>query len=261
MNMVYFNEQLKKYCKICPSCQKDIPYLTKKSAKRFDDGMSSCRSCSNWNKKHPQNKIYKRNCSQCNKELIYKSYRGMWRANKNDCLCLSCSHKGEKSYLYGKPMSQERKLKFSFKGRHHNDETKKKLSDLHKGEKKSEKHKEKLRMLALERVKKMGRTRGYNFKACQFIDDFGKKNGYNFQHAMNGGEIVISGYCLDGYDKEKNVIFEYDDPYHETNKYKIKDLKRSERLINKLGCNIIRYSEKFNKLYKSTSIYSEVYCA
>ena len=45
MSMVYFNEQLKKYCKICPSCQKDIPYSTKKSAKRFDTGVSLCRSC------------------------------------------------------------------------------------------------------------------------------------------------------------------------------------------------------------------------
>ena len=246
MSMIYFNEQLRKYYKICPSCQKDIPYSTRKAARRFDNGISLCRSCSQRKAKPKQNKIYKRNCPKCNRELVYKSYRGMWRANKFHVLCKSCIHKGVNNYLYGKHLS---------------DTHKENISKSNIGKKHTEEIKEKLRIFALQRIKKQGTIISFNPKACQFMDNFGRENGYNFRHALNGGEVDIIGYYLDGYDKERNVIFEYDECEHEKTRQKMKDLKRSERLINKLGCKIIRYSEKFNKLYQSFSTKSEIYCA
>jgi hypothetical protein len=225
-----------------------------------------CRTCSKTGNKNPQfikNKIYKRNCSTCNKNLYYKSYGNWWISNKKHSLCKSCSKKDTNNPLWGKVHTLEHKTKISISqtGKHHTEESKKKISEILKGKSKSEEHKEKLRVCALDRVEKLGRTRGYNPKACQFIDDFGNRCGYNFQHALNGGEVVIIGYCPDGYDKERNIIFEYDEPWHETKNYKLKDLRRAERLIEKLNCNIFRYSEKFNRLYKSTPTYSELFCA
>jgi len=34
------------------------------------------------------------------------------------------------------------------------------------------------------------------------------------QHAENGGEFEVAGYYLDGYDKNLNIAFEYDEPGH-----------------------------------------------
>lgn len=90
----------------------------------------------------------------------------------------------------------------------------------------------------------------FNPNACKFIEDFGKKNGYNFQHGMNGGEKVICGYKLDGYDKDKNIIFEYDEPRHEIRKNKFKDIERQHRLLLFTKGRILRYSEKYNKIYE-----------
>ena len=33
------------------------------------------------------------------------------------------------------------------------------------------------------------------------------------QHALNGGEVRIGNYWVDGYDKENKIIFEYDEDY------------------------------------------------
>lgn len=87
-----------------------------------------------------------------------------------------------------------------------------------------------------------------NPDACNLIHEYGIKNGYNFQHALNGGEYYIKelGYFVDGYDKEKNVIFEYDEPHHfnKNGTLKEKDIIRMYEIINYLKCKCIRYNEK-----------------
>ncbi len=74
--------------------------------------------------------------------------------------------------------------------------------------------------------------------------------GWNLQHAENGNEYHIKelGYWLDGYDKEKNIVVEYDEPKH---KYydKQKDIKRQQNIIQFLKCEFWRYNEKEDKLY------------
>lgn len=175
-----------------------------------------------------------RKCPKCNKELHYSSRRNFNRALKNGGVCFDCN-------LCGHTFNE---------GRIASESTREKMSICKKGKKRTDELKEKLRYHALERIKKLGITRGYNPKACQFIDEYGKKNGYNFQHAMNGGEVIISGYCIDGYDKEKNVVFEYDEINHTYPSVKIKDGIRQKRLIDKIKpSSFLRYDEKSNKLY------------
>lgn len=118
------------------------------------------------------------------------------------------------------------------------------------GLKRNDAVKEKLRLIRISQIKKLGAARNYNPVACKFMDEYGKQNGYYFQHAMNGGEIILSGYFVDGYDKEKSVVFEYDEPKHEYTSQKLKDLKRQSNIIIKNNCKFIRYSEKYNKLYE-----------
>jgi len=91
----------------------------------------------------------------------------------------------------------------------------------------------------------------FNPNACKIIDQYGKKNGYNFQHAMNGGEFYIKelGYFVDGYDKNKNIIIEIDEPRHfdiKGNLHK-KDINRQKEIEEFLKCKFIRLKFKENK--------------
>lgn len=83
----------------------------------------------------------------------------------------------------------------------------------------------------------------YNPNAISIIEHYGKENGYNFQHAENGGEFYIKelGYWVDGYDKENNIVIEFDEPHHFQNgQLKQKDIIRQEQIIKFLNCNFIR---------------------
>lgn len=83
----------------------------------------------------------------------------------------------------------------------------------------------------------------YNKSAIKLIEEYGYRNDYNFQHAENGGEYYIEelGYWVDGYDKFKNVVLEFDEKHH---KYLIiKDEHRQNEIINHLKCKFIRLDE------------------
>ena len=91
----------------------------------------------------------------------------------------------------------------------------------------------------------------YNPTACDYMDNLNAIKGWHLQHALNGGEIRCGPYSLDGYDKERNIIFEYDEPNHERPKYKEHDVFRQEYLIEVLKPKEFwRYSVKFDRLYR-----------
>jgi len=83
----------------------------------------------------------------------------------------------------------------------------------------------------------------YNPEAVKIIEEYGKEHGYNFQHAENGGEFHIEklGYWVDGYDKEKNVVIEYYEKFH--NKQKEKDEQRKQEIVKHLSCKFIIIKE------------------
>lgn len=119
-----------------------------------------------------------------------------------------------------------------------------------------EEMKEKQRIGAISYIKE---TNGdckprYSIKACTYIDQLNKTNNWNLQHAENGGEYNILGYFLDGYDKELNIVFEYDEPKHYidvlNNILSERDIKRQNYIIEHLNCEFWRYNEKLNLLYK-----------
>ena len=94
----------------------------------------------------------------------------------------------------------------------------------------------------------------YNKKACKYIDELNIKNNWNLQHAENGGEFSVCGYFVDGYDKELNIVFEYDEPSHyidcENNILKQKDINRQNIIKEYLKCRFVRYNSKMNILYE-----------
>ena len=94
----------------------------------------------------------------------------------------------------------------------------------------------------------------YNETACKFIDELNIKNNWHLQHALNGGEIRVGPYSLDGYDKDLNIVFEYDEnkSKHNSLKGQLKDKYRQLYIMEKLKCKFWRYSEKHNLLYEAT---------
>mgnify|MGYP002761184674 CR=1 FL=1 len=83
----------------------------------------------------------------------------------------------------------------------------------------------------------------YNPHACKVIEQYGNKHGYDFQHAENGGERHIKklNYFVDGYDEEKNVVVEADEPHHFRNgELRKEDKRRQKQIMNELDCKFIR---------------------
>lgn len=124
------------------------------------------------------------------------------------------------------------------------------------GKKHSNETKEKMRNSTIEYLKTMNNFTGprYNVSSISFIDDLNKRYNWNLQHAENGGEFRVAGYFIDGYDKELNIAFEYDEPVHyidvDNNILTDKDIERQSIIIETLGCEFYRYNEKLNLLYK-----------
>lgn len=226
-------------------------------------------------------KEWKRLCPKCNKELFYSHKSNFNAATKKNSLCRNCrvisddtkeKHRQAKIGFHLTPDHRE-KLRNSWLGKHHTDqakskmnawkknvseETRRKLRDARLGKTASDETREKLRNIKLMAITQLGGFPSYNRKACAFIDAIQSKLGVSLQHAMNGGEVYICGYSVDGYDKSKNIVFEYDEPRHENPSRKIKDIHRTKLMMEKTGCDVIRYSERFNRMYKSYPTHSEI---
>ena len=196
------------------------------------------------------NGIWNNKCLKCDRIRGYVTKRNAFLGMTK--ICISCSKSGHK-------ISEETRHKMSNAhiGIKLSKQTKEKLSIQKIGNKNprfgkipSEKHRENMRIAAINRLKLQGIMIAFNPSACQFMDNFGIKYGYNFQHALNGGEVNLHGFLMDGYDKEKNIIFEYDEPAHHYKRIREKDIYKQKIIIEKICPTMFfRYDEKNNRLY------------
>jgi hypothetical protein len=158
--------------------------------------------------------------------------------------------RGKNNPMYGISLTGEKNGMF---GKTHSDETKEKIGKASRGRIVTEESRQHSREVMLAKTAANGWVK-INPEACEFIDKLNIMLGLNLQHGRNGGEFQIIGYSIDGYDKEKNVIFEYDEPFHHETRSKKKDKIRQENIINKLDPTLfIRYDEKYNRLYDALS--------
>jgi hypothetical protein len=100
---------------------------------------------------------------------------------------------------------------------------------------------------AINRIRKQnGAFVSYNPHSIAIIEEYGQKHGYSFQHAENGGEVQLFGYFVDGYDKDKNVVIEYDEKHHfdKYGKLKHRDYIRQQNIISEIRCKFIRINYK-----------------
>ena len=88
----------------------------------------------------------------------------------------------------------------------------------------------------------------FNEVGCQIFDKISEEKHIHIQHAMNGGEFFIKelGYWVDGYDKENNIVYEYDEKKNHYNKYgelSERDKRREKEITIFLKCKFIRIKE------------------
>jgi len=244
-------------CNVCGSVK---TYINKRSWERALKAKPMCYKCAGKSMAHIASKANTgRKLSEEAKKRIGDKNRGKIPSMETrKKLSEACS--GEKNGFYGKKHTDESKKIMSEKWDYSKHVTPQMIEKQknRKPIKHSEEAKKKMRIGILKRIQKKGWNGNVNPDACKFIDSISERLSYNFQHGLNGGEVTLCGYRVDGYDKKNNVIFEYDEPHHERLGKKKKDFERQKNLIKSTGCKFIRYSEKFKTLYESTTTYSKI---
>jgi hypothetical protein len=202
-----------------------------------------------------ENKWFK-TCPQCSNKIYYSTQSNLIRALRINCVCNACKLKNN---TFGKGLKHtdetKEKIRIARLGKKHTKITILKISNAKKGKPSTnpftEETREKMRIARWKQIENIGGGPTYNPKACKFIDELNKKLGFELQHALNGGEIMITGYSLDGYDKKRNIVFEYDEPSHHTPSKKKNDIVRQKRIIRKIRpSHFLRYDEKTNNIYE-----------
>src|ERR1035437_761051 len=213
----------------------------------------------------PFTKGYTKNTLEClkigsvklTKTIQEKVLKGEWnhtKGSKNGMYGKSAWNRGltketsEKIKISAKKCSITKRLKYE----NMSDDDKEKIHQRIKNLM-TDRVRHKMRLAAIKSIKRdnlQGRSRNYNPIACKYLDMLNEEKGWSLQHALNGGEFEVCGYFIDGYDKERNVVVEYDESRHEKPSMRKKDLIRQNNIISNLKCQFYRYKELENKLIK-----------
>lgn len=264
-------EIIKKY--ICPFCNNeyDNPYklgghkIKCNKNPKYNEYIENWKKSFNLSTQNGLNNNFNENkilyCQYCNKECTslnsLKQHEIRCKVNPNHInspfIEYNKSEKNKKikksnQYINSKKLGLP-KPQLSIEGR-------KKCGSIWKGKHLTEEMKLKNRESTIKYIKSCkGECKPrYNKKACQYINQLNKQNNWNLQHAENGGEHKVCGYFVDGYDKELNIVFEYDESRHYKDKINNilndRDIQRQQNIINELHCEFWRYNEYLDLLYQ-----------
>ena len=248
------------YKRICPSCKKEVYYTNIKNRNHADKIKKLCKSCgtklNHADVSGENNPFYGKSHKQETKDKWKLSRNYDWLKTNNPMFndttktIVSKKLMGKNNPMYGK----KGKLN-PFYGKTHTLQTKLNLKEKcnsNQGKTFTDEHKLKIRMSHIKRLKNMGvyYKGNFNVNGCKYFDELNKQNNWNLQHALNGGEVDVIGYWLDAYDKNKNIVVEYDESRHydKFGNLKQNDIKRMNRIINHLGCKFYRFNTMTNQL-------------
>jgi hypothetical protein len=255
-NEKILNDTTKKWVRNCPKCNKEINYNYKCNYTIANNLNSLCKSCVQKDKIPSNKKHFKltRNCPKCNDIIYYSNGNNAFKAEKSNKKCKKCS--GNYRKYSSNSIDWNKNCPICDKVQTYNDYRSFKdaivlNSRCLKCANKETSNRDYIIKQRRERRLKQ-HTPQFNFNACKYFDLLNEQKNWNLQHALNGGEIRIIGYSLDAYDKERNIVVEYDEPAHYNNigQLKQKDVLRQQRIITHLGCKFFRYNEKTKELYE-----------
>ena len=184
---------------------------------------------------------WKKKCPKCDKQIEFTSRSALRRSVRKNSLCKTCSN-----LTYFNPR---------FTGKKHNENFYKTrpIGEKHHyfGKNLSEECRNKISLTMRLKRQSVYSAANFNPVACEYFNKLNEHNHWNLQHALNGGEVRVIGYSLDAYDRDKNIVVEYDEPKHYLNgKLREKDVLRQQRIIAHLGCKFHRFNERTQKLYE-----------
>lgn len=164
-------------------------------------------------------------------ESVHNGTRSAW----NKGLTASTDDRVRKYAETSRTLYANGELMPTFAGLKHTEETKRKMHDS-----------------TMQYLEKTAGGPRYSIKACNYFDKLNAERGWHLVHAMNGGEIRVDRYSIDAYDKELNIVVEYDENKHhlEGVARPEKDIIREATIKKKLGCKFYRYSEFTGELYE-----------
>jgi len=213
-----------KYKKCCNSeCENDVyykPYMLKLKTPRY-----CSHSCSNKINSTGRFTGFYKICENCENEFYVQKNQSKYK-----CCSVKCANENKIGISLGKDEYEIKckNCKMVFYVQNNRKNTAKYCS---------------IKCASIYTLRKWKKNR-YNPEACKIIEQYGKENGYNFQHAENGGEYQIpdTRYFVDGYDKEKSVVVEYDETHHYNKNGKLKqiDIKRQNEIMNVMKSKFIR---------------------
>jgi hypothetical protein len=235
---------LKKFERHCPECNVIISYKHVESLNRAILKKSVCKKC--YYGRPEQSGPFLRKCPVCEKTIEYSRNDTRFYAEKKKVSCNSCGQKKriisddfckKQAEIYKNSTTEMKIKRMGMLGKKHTIETRQKMSNsakLYITSCKSHNLKVRVDKGQLELLEKWNRL-GFNFEPNY------KLNFENFS------------YFIDGYDAKKNIVFEYDAPYHFKGiKQRMKDEIRQSAIIQKLNPRAFwRYNsveKKFNNV-------------
>ena len=262
-----------KFIRNCPKCNKEIFYSNRFVLQRASEKNTLCNK-GRCNNVIPVDGWFKF-CPLCGDKQKYLEKWNLEVSIKNNSLCRSCSLKGKRHTVeHNKKISDSNKgVKNHFWEKKHFTKTKQKISFGMVGKNKGIKNgmygkKCNIKNHSIETKKRMSliqkslwknpiirKKRLSSIKWNNITCDKGQLEllnkwntlGFNFQ--PNYKLYTDDFLCyIDGYDKEKNIVCEYDTKYHFRKDIKQKDLVRQQKIIE-----ILKPKKfwRYNSIYKT----------
>jgi len=260
------------FSKPCPICNKPLIYKSKDNLRESIKHNSRCKSCANAKENHP---LYGKKMSDEVREKISEKNRGKNNPRYGVKLSdeqkqkISIANRGRKptniefrkgktlEEIYGKERASQIREKYNQRPRPTKESNdKRRISCIsagcgkdNLGRKHSEESKTKMRINMIRKLEKLGIKfhPPYNPKACEYFNKLMEETKTYIQHAENGGEYYIRelGYWIDGYDKDNNIVYEFDEKKHHyiDGKLREKDIERQKQITAFLNCEFIRIKE------------------
>lgn len=229
----------------CPICGKPKAYKFKSRLKYDEINHRTCYNCyvlQRYGDKENR-KIFEitRNCPKCQSKIVYNSPIGCYKAKRRNSICNACAARDQYTIEKQKKMIRGlRKKSKSDSWAMRVAKTRKKNGTYIVTEDIREKH----RINKINRMIADGTLiwPNYNRKACLIFDKLEKDMGWNGLYATKGKEKRIGRFWVDYYEPSKNIVIEYDEPYHYNKNGELRenDKKRQGWIEQRTGCKFFR---------------------